>query len=142
MKSLETLALMGLLVAPLWAGGPPPTPTPAVQGPRITVEPQVFDFGPALQNKTLSKEFTIKNFGTADLVIERVTTTCGCTTAPLEEKSKVIKPGGSTPLRVSLQTRESTGLMSRSVLIKSNDAEKGLYEIKVQATVAAAGKAP
>ncbi len=114
-------------------------PAAVGQGSRISVEPQSFDFGQALQNKTLTKEFTIKNFGSADLVIERVTTTCGCTTAPLEEKNKVIKPGGSTALRVSLQTKESTGLMSRSVLIKSNDPEKGLYEVKVQATVVAAG---
>lgn len=135
MRILGALALASLLAAPLGAGEPLPA-----QGPRITVEPQSFDFGQALQNRTLSKEFTIKNFGATDLVIERVTTTCGCTTAPLDEKNKVIKPGGSTPLRVSLQTRESTGIMSRSVLIKSNDPEKGFYEIKVQATVVAAGR--
>jgi len=124
-----------LLSTAVLAGGP--SPAPPAQGPRITVEPQSFDFGQALQNKTLTKEFTIKNFGSADLLIERVTTTCGCTTAPLEEKNKVIKPGASTPLRVSLQTREVTGLMSRSVLIKSNDPDKGFYEIKIQATVVA-----
>ena len=133
MKKLGALAVATLLATALWAGEPSPP------GPRITVEPQGFDFGQALQNKTLSKEFTIKNFGSADLVIERVTTTCGCTTAPLDEKSKLIKPGGSTPLVVKLQTRESTGLMSRSVLIKSNDPEKGFYEIKIQATVVTEG---
>lgn len=133
MKKLGAFAVATLLATALWAGEPSP------QGPRITVEPQGFDFGQALQNKTLSKEFTIKNFGSADLVIERVTTTCGCTTAPLDEKSKLIKPGGSTPLVVKLQTRESTGLMSRSVLIKSNDPEKGFYEIKIQATVVTEG---
>lgn len=139
MRTLGALALVSLLAVPLGAGEPSPASS-AGPGPRITVEPQSFDFGQALQNRTLSKEFTVKNFGATDLVIERVTTTCGCTTAPLEEKNKVIKPGGSTPLRVSLQTRESTGTMSRSVLIKSNDPEKGFYEIKVQATVVAAGR--
>jgi len=132
MKKLSAVVLATLLANALWARGPSPA-----EGPRIRVEPQSFDFGQALQNKTLSKEFSIKNFGSADLVIERVTTTCGCTTAPLDDKDKVIKPGSSTPLMVKLQTRDSTGLMSRSVLIKSNDPEKGFYEIKIQATVVA-----
>ncbi len=101
--------------------------------PKMAVEPASFDFGRALQRKVLKKEFSIKNFGNADLVVENVSTTCGCTAALLDDK--VIKPGRSAVLRVTLETRESKGSMVRSVLVKSNDPEKGLYEIKVQATV-------
>ena len=45
------------------------------------MEPPAFDFGEALPDKTLTKEFAIRNFGNQDLVIENVSTSCGCTAA-------------------------------------------------------------
>jgi hypothetical protein len=105
----------------------------AATGPRIRVEPAAFDFGRATQNKTLNKEFSIRNFGTEDLVIESVSTTCGCTAALLDDK--VIKPGGTAPLRVSLETRAAKGHIVRSVMVRSNDPAADLVEVKVEATV-------
>ena len=64
--------------------------------PRIRVEPEAFDFGKALPGKTLRKEFTLRNFGDAELVIEGVTTTCGCTAA-ISAKTR-LEAGGSTQL--------------------------------------------
>jgi Protein of unknown function (DUF1573) len=103
--------------------------------PRIRVEPESFDFGKAAQNKTLRKEFSIRNFGNADLVIESVSTTCGCTAALTD--SKVVKPGGTTPLRVSLETRAYKGRIQRSVMVRSNDPRSELVEVKVLASVEA-----
>jgi hypothetical protein len=110
-------------------------PVPEVKGPRISVEPQSFDFGKAVQNKTLSKEFSIKNYGTEDLVIENVSTTCGCTAALLD--SKVVKPGGTAPLRVTLETRTYSGKVERKILIRSNDPATNVLELKVEAMVGA-----
>jgi hypothetical protein len=103
------------------------------KGPRIRIEPASFDFGKAVQNKTLQKEFSIRNFGATDLVIENVSTTCGCTAALLADK--VVKPGSTTPLRVSLETRTYTGKVERTVLIRSNDPETTLAEVKIAVTV-------
>lgn len=107
--------------------------TEPVVGPRIFVEPPSFSFGKSFQNKTLTKEFSLRNYGTEALVVESVSTSCGCTVADL--KTKTLKPGESTPLRVSLETRTTTGLLARSVLIKSNDPTRGILEVKVEVTV-------
>jgi Protein of unknown function (DUF1573) len=127
------------VLALLWVVGSgyaeEPKTSPAPTGPKIAVEPPTFDFGKALQNKTLQKEFSIRNYGTQDLTIENVTTTCGCTAALTE--SKTVKPGGSTPLRVSLQTRSYTGKLVRKVMVRSNDPSKGLLEVQVEANVVA-----
>ena len=126
------------VLAMLWVGSgaaEEPKPSPPANGPRIAVEPPSFDFGKALQNKTLQKEFSIRNYGTEDLTIENVSTTCGCTAALTE--SKTVKPGGSTPLRVSLQTRNYSGKVVRKVLVRSNDAGKALLEVQVEANVVA-----
>ncbi len=112
----------------------PAEKAPPAKGPRLSIEPTAFDFGMAVQNKPLSKEFTIHNYGTEDLVIENVSTTCGCTVA--EGYAKVIKPGGSTPMRVTLETRTYRGKVERTVLIRSNDPSGKPAEVKVQVTVA------
>jgi len=111
-------------------------PTELAAGPRIRVEPQTFDFGKAAQNKTLRKQFSIRNFGNQDLVIESVSTTCGCTAALMDDK--VVKPGGTAPLQVALETRSYRGRVLRSVMIRSNDKDASLVEVKVEATVEAA----
>lgn len=111
-----------------------PKPTASPSGPpRISIEPASFDFGQVLQNRTLTKEFSLKNFGGTDLVIEGVSTTCGCTVGQLE--TKVIKSGATVPLRVSLETRNYSGVVQRAVLVRSNDPAKALLEVKVQASV-------
>jgi len=108
--------------------------------PRISVEPASFDFGKALPGKTLEKQFSLRNFGDAPLVIEQVSTTCGCTAALLDDAHKVLKPGESGQLRVRLSTRDYSGKVVRSVLVRSNDPQTKLLEIKVEATVQAASK--
>jgi hypothetical protein len=129
-----TVAFLLALTMPAAAQDPVATAAPANAAvPRIAVEPPMFDFGKAQQEKTLEKEFRIRNLGAADLVIEDVVTTCGCTVA--EGYAKVVKPGGSTPLRVKLQTRNSAGKLARSVLVKSNDPSGRPVEIKVEALV-------
>jgi hypothetical protein len=117
------------------ADAPKAEPKEAAKGPKIAVEPLEFDFGKALQNKTLTKEFAIRNFGSTDLKIDNVTTSCGCTAALVGEK--VVKPGGSTPLKVELQTRSAVGKIERTVLVRSDDPTTAVLEVKVKADVMA-----
>jgi hypothetical protein len=105
----------------------------AAGAPRIQVEPESFDFGKAQPGKTLRKEFTIRNFGDAVLVIEGVSTTCGCTAA-ISAQSRV-GPGGRTALRVTFETRSYSGKVERQVLVRSNDPKTPLLQVRVSATV-------
>jgi hypothetical protein len=107
-------------------------------GPRIRVEPETFDFGKALPGKTLRKEFTLRNFGNQELVLQGISTTCGCTAALAGEEK--IAPGGSTSLRVTLETRSYKGRVERRVLVRSNDPQTPLLEIRVSVTVEAEEK--
>ena len=102
-------------------------------GPRIRVEPAAFDFGRALPGKTLRKEFVLRNFGDGTLVVEKLSTSCGCTAALLADGQ--IEAGGRATLRVTLETRNDSGPVERSVLIRSNDPETPLAEIRLRVTV-------
>jgi hypothetical protein len=123
------LAFLALLPPPGRAGAEEKAP-PA---PRIRVEPESFDFGRALPGKVLRKEFTVRNFGDAPLVLERVSTTCGCTAALSAEDR--VAPGGATLLRVTFETRSYAGRVERQVLVRSNDPKTPLLTVKVSATV-------
>ena len=131
--------LLGLVTVALLATGAASGRTEEQKTPRIRVEPETFDFGKALPARTLRKEFTLSNFGDAALVIENVSTTCGCTAA-LASDTK-LAPGSSTVLRVTLETRSYSGKLERQVLVRSNDPNTPLLTVKVSATVEApAGK--
>jgi hypothetical protein len=125
---LAGLALVALLAAIVSADEKP-------AGPRIRVEPARFDFGNALPDKALRKDFTIRNFGDATLVIESVSTSCGCTAALPEERR--VEPGGSTLLRVTLETRRYSGKVERRVIVRSNDPKAPFAEVRVSVTVGA-----
>lgn len=124
---MAALAVATLLAVPLGAD------EKAAAAPRIRVEPESFDFGKAQPGKTLRKEFTIRNFGDAALVIEGVSTTCGCTAA-ISAQSRV-EPGGRTSLRVTFDTRTFSGKVERDVLVRSNDPKTPLLQVRVSATV-------
>ena len=126
-RRLAALAVASLLAVPLGADDK------AAPAPRIQVEPESFDFGKALPGKTLRKEFTIRNFGDATLVIEGVSTTCGCTAALAAQDH--VEPGGRTVLRVTFDTRTFSGKVERQVLVRSNDPKTPLLPVRVSATV-------
>ncbi len=104
-------------------------------GPRIRIEPEGFDFGRVLQDKTLRKTFTIRNFGDTDLAIEGVSSSCDCAAA--QPEATLVAPGRSTSLSVVLRTRRYSGRLERQVAVRTNDAKTPVVEIKLSATVEA-----
>lgn len=103
------------------------------EGPRIRVDPIAFDFGKVRPERSLRKEFRLRNLGDQPLVIERVSRSCRCTSAEVEEST--LEPGGSTPLRVGLETPAVPGQVEERVLLRSNDPDTPLLEIRLLATV-------
>jgi uncharacterized protein DUF1573 len=135
-KALFAFAVVALMGGAAASGdAPAPTSSPA---PRIVVEPASFEFGTVRAGRVVEKEFVVRNHGRAELVIEALTPSCGCTAVLTD--SKTVKPGGSTPLRVTLTAPEEAGRLQKSVLIKSNDPAHPTVEVKIEATIAAKKK--
>jgi hypothetical protein len=105
-------------------------------GPRLVVEPSRFDFGSALPGKRLTKEFSLRNMGSAPLRIEKLASSCACTAFLLDEKDRTLPPGRSAPLRVTLTTPARPGRVVETVSLTTNDGERAVTEISVEATVA------
>jgi len=103
-------------------------------GPRMEIVPSVHDFGPARQDQKLVYDFVVKNTGTEDLTLLRIATSCGCTAALPAER--LVPPGGSTTLQVTLETRKYKGVLERSISVASNDRRR-VATVRVKAFVEA-----
>jgi hypothetical protein len=96
------------------------------------------DMGTIPGDKATEKDFTIRNIGTALLVIEDASASCGCTAAHVGKKE--LAPGETSQVRVSYDPRvnsEQGKFVQKQVRIKSNDPKTPLVEFTIQADVAA-----
>lgn len=88
--------------------------------PNIVFEEKNYNFGkiPAGQ-KHIEKEFVFKNTGKSDLIIRKIRTTCGCTTADPEKT--VLKPGESSSFKAIFTPGSRKGMQRKSIYVISND---------------------
>lgn len=101
--------------------------------PRITVEEVLFDFGDVKLGDVVIRELAVSNAGTGTLVIESVATSCGCTTASIDQPQ--IAAGESTILHIAFDSAahgDVTGFYTRQVYLATNDPEQP--EIRVEFT--------
>lgn len=101
--------------------------------PLIRTNPRSFDFGYLPENVMAYKTFWLSNAGDDTLRISLVKPSCGCTTAPLDQK--VIAPGDSVPLQVGFNSRHFNGVVNKVVHIHSNDASNTPADIFFTARV-------
>ena len=102
-----------MLSAPLIAG--------AEARPEVVLSETSFDFGSVAQGSKVVREIDIKNTGTADLIIQRVSPSCGCTTTAVS--SPTVKPGASEKIRVTFDTSGFFGPKKKTVSVLTNDPE-------------------
>jgi uncharacterized membrane protein len=100
--------------------------------PVIQFDKTEHDFGTIKEGEKVTTEFIIKNTGDADLVIVSAQGSCGCT-VPEFDKSP-IKPGGSTPIKVTFDSAGKPGQQEKTVTITSNTAN-GKETCKIKANV-------
>jgi hypothetical protein len=91
--------------------------------PQISIEPALQDLGTKPQ-LLIDLVYQVKNTGNADLMIEKVSVSCACTTAKLDKST--ISPGESTELKVKFDPAEDNlfGNIQRIIYLRSNDPDK------------------
>jgi hypothetical protein len=110
-----SLALAGLLLLVACTGRP-----------QIALETARLDLGDVVNGEVITRDVMVSNTGKSELVVEAVTTSCGCTQATLEPMT--VAPGGSATLRIAFDSGahgpELTGPLLRQVFIVSNDPQQ------------------
>jgi hypothetical protein len=120
---------------------PDPAAFPARKLDASTPQPNVdlpvarFDWGTIPLRPPAQTTFPIQNTGDEPLLITRVVTSCGCTTAALS--SSVIPPGQRADLLVTFDPdfHATSGPVVRLVWLETNDPDQPLIELRLDANV-------
>ena len=101
---------------------------------QIEFDTAVFDFGTILQGEQVGTTFTFKNVGKADLIIQKVETSCGCT-VPEYDRSPVA-PGATGTIRVRFDSDNKEGAQYKTIKVKSNSKDN-IFELVLKGSVKA-----
>lgn len=105
--------------------------------PVLELDQTDVDLGEVINGEVISLEILIRNPGRADLVIDGVSTSCGCTSAEVDPS--VIAPGEQGTLHIRFDSGahgpETNGLVMRQIFIASNDPSQVEAEVRLHATI-------
>jgi len=86
--------------------------------PVLTFEKDVHDFGKINKGELVTYAFRFKNTGKSVLVISNVSTSCGCTVSSYPKQP--VKPGETSTIDISFNSKEKHGLQSKTITVFSN----------------------
>jgi hypothetical protein len=90
------------------------------------------DAGTVPKGEKIESVFTVKNSGTSDLVISDARPSCGCTVASFD---RTIKPGQTGKITASVDTKNFTGPITKTVSVVSNDPATPQVALTIKAVV-------
>ena len=105
----------------------------AMASPVLQVQEPKFDFGEVYQGNKVLHVFQFTNQGDEDLLIDRVSTSCGCTAVLVSEKK--LSPGGQGELQANFDSTRFHGAVSKTIYIYSNDPVNPVMQLHIQGKV-------
>ena len=87
--------------------------------PKLVFESTNFNFGTVTEGEKVTHSFVFRNAGKQDLVIRKISTSCGCTV--VDKKSDVIKPGESSSLDITFNSAGKSNRQNKSITVICND---------------------
>lgn len=102
-------------------------------GPQAHLSETGFSFGVVSEGTKVTHEFILENKGDADLIIQKIVPSCGCTAATLT--SNTIKPKESEKVSVSFDTSGFKGDKTRTVELLTNDPEHQQLTITMKGAI-------
>lgn len=104
-----------------------------MQGPKIILPADTYDFGTVKQGEIVKHTFPIVNGGDDTLKIISVNPSCGCTAFDLPKKE--LFPGETVLLAVQFNSAGKSGSQSKVVSIASNDKKNGMIRVFIKGNV-------
>lgn len=105
--------------------------------PELTLTETEVQLGEVVNGEVVVLSLPVHNTGSADLVIEAVSSSCGCTSAEIQPKR--IAPGGEGSLHIEYDSGahgpEEVGPIMRQIFIASNDPLQPEAEVRILAEV-------
>jgi Protein of unknown function (DUF1573) len=116
--------------------GPAVKPPPAAKAegpqPKIVTIEEGKNVGTVAKGEAVEYAFRVRNEGKADLVINDVKPSCGCTIGKFD---KVIKPGEEGKITLTIDTKAFSGPISKTALVLTNDPAKPQFSLALSVYV-------
>jgi hypothetical protein len=100
--------------------------------PKIEFQQTEHDFGKVIQGEKVSYSFKFKNSGNSDLVIAKVSTSCGCTASDYPRNP--LKPGEEGTIEVSFDSEGKQGFQNKALTVVAN-TQPSNTELSIKAMV-------
>jgi len=97
------------------------------------VDPNAWAFGKAKQGQVLKHDFSFKNETKTVLNITGVNTSCGCTAWQSDKKS--LKPGESTAINVSFNSKGYLGEVKQFVYVNTDNVDLAVVRFTIKAEI-------
>ena len=104
----------------------------ALSVPRLQA-PGAWNFGTIRQGENATGTVELKNAGDEELIIRRVTSSCGCTVAKIDNKK--LAPGESAALEITFTSGKRYGKVAKAVFVTSNDPDNRRRSIEVRGLI-------
>jgi len=101
--------------------------------PKIFSPEPNYNFKEVLEGQTVEHEYEIINQGNADLIINDVKASCGCTA--VQPQKKILKPGEKTKIKIEFDSRGRIGPQKKYVYVFSNDPKTPQYRLSFDVVV-------
>ena len=101
--------------------------------PKAVIRPMAYDFGDIIEDSVVTTIFVITNEGNDLLNITKVWASCGCT-AVMPEKNE-LKPGESTDIKVTFDSKGRSGKQNKTVNIETNDPKNSTIKLALTGNV-------
>lgn len=89
------------------------------------------DFGRLIQGEKVSYSYKLKNVGKSDLIISKVSASCGCTASKYTKEP--IKPGKEGKVEVTFDSNGQRGIVNKTVTVITNtQPQSTILRLKAQ----------
>ncbi len=130
MKKLTLCTLAGMIAYFLLLA---PGVSAQEKGPHISFQTMIHDFGTIKEEAgVVTFDFKFRNTGDQPLILQRVVSSCGCTTPSWSKEP--VPPGGEGYIRVAYNPRNRPGVFHKSVTVYTN-AQKNPVVLRISGKV-------
>jgi len=102
--------------------------------PVVEYDRTTFDFGTISPGQVVEHVFTLTNSGKSDLLIRKVSASCGCTA--VQPARNVISPGGSTEIKATFNSAGREGNQKKAITVITNDPKHSRTILWINGVVA------
>jgi len=103
------------------------------KAPCVEFNSQSFDFGNITSDKVVEHAFKLTNTGKSNLIIHKVTASCGCTA--VQPARSVIPPGDSTTIKAVFNPSGREGNQKKAITVITNDPKRSKSILWINAVV-------